>query len=130
MRGRRLGQALLVVAGLVNALPGIGALSAARARAAYGLDVDDRNVDVLLQHRAVLFLLTGGSLLVAVARPHLRGAALTANAVSSGSFLVIALAGGPVNPQLQRVAWVDVGVLVLLAAGAGLTARRGAPVRE
>ena len=71
-----------MVAGLVNAVPAVGAVAVERARAAYGLDVVDRNVDVLLQHRAVLFLLTGGSLLVALARPHLRAAAVTANAVA------------------------------------------------
>lgn len=127
MGSQRVGRALLVAAGLVNALPGIGVLSGARAWAAYGIAEGDPNVDVLLQHRAVFFLLTGGSLLVAVTRPHLRGAALTANAVASGSFLAVVLANGPVNAQVQRVAWIDVGVLVLLAAGAGLTVqRRGA----
>lgn len=120
MGKRYLGAALLAVAGLVNAAPALGALSVERLRAAYGLDdrgAADRNLDVLLQHRGVLFLVTGGLLVVAVARPHLRAAAVTANATSCAAFVVLAVSGEPVNPQLSRIAWIDIGVLTLLAGG-------------
>ncbi len=111
---------MLAAAGLANAAPALGALSAERLRAAYGLEdwgQSDRNLDVLLQHRGVLFLVTGGMLVVAVARPHLRVAALVTNATSCAAFVVLAAIGGSVNPQLSRIMWIDVGILALLAVG-------------
>jgi hypothetical protein len=130
MGKRNLGAALLAVAGLVNAAPALGALSAKRLWATYGLDdrgEADRNLDVLLQHRGVLFLVTGGLLVVAVPRPHLRAAAITANATSCAAFVMLAMSGGLVNPQLSRLMWIDVGVLTLLAGGGFLTRPASGP---
>jgi hypothetical protein len=120
---RHLGVALLV-GGVVNAAPAVGALSAVRLRTAYGLDgrvAPDHDLDLLLQHRGILFLVTGGLLVVAVARPHLRATAVTANATSCAAFVVLTATGGPVNVQLTRIMWIDLGVLALLAGGALLT---------
>jgi hypothetical protein len=123
MRKRYIGAALLAVAGTVNALPGTGALSAGRIRSAYGLDgaaAADPDLDVLLRHRAVLFLVTGGLLLVAVARPHLRAAAVVANATSCAAFVLLVATSGPVDARLVRIAQIDVAVLGLLAGGSAL----------
>lgn len=123
MSRRHVGGAMLALAGLVNAVPVVGTLSTTRLRAAYGLQGrvgPDSNLDVLLQHRGTLFLTTGGLLLMAVARPHLRAAAITINAVSCASFVALGIVNAPVNAQLGRVMWVDVGLLALLAGGAWL----------
>jgi len=122
MRKRHIGAALLAVAGTINALPGAGALSAGRLRSAYGLDgaAAGPDLDVLLRHRAVLFLVTGGLLLVAVARPHLRTAAVVANATSCAAFVLLVATSGPVDARLVRIAWIDVALLGLLAGGSAL----------
>ena len=39
------------------------------------------------------------------------------------SFILLALENRPVNAQLERVAWIDAAVLLVLAASAGLMAR-------
>ncbi len=75
---------------------------------------------MLLRHRAVLFLVTGGLLVAAVARPHLRTAAVVTNATSSAAFVLLAATAGPVGAPLVRIAWIDVGVLGLLAGGSVL----------
>ncbi|MEU7531763.1 hypothetical protein AB0A74_38930 [Saccharothrix sp. NPDC042600] len=53
-----------------------------------------------MRHRAVLLALVGGGCVVAAFRAHLRPAAVVANTASCGSFLLIALAGAPVNGEL------------------------------
>jgi hypothetical protein len=123
MSERHVGAALLAAAGAINAAPGIGAFSGGRIRSAYGLDdgAGGPDLDVLLRHRAVLFLVTGGLLVAAaVARPHLRTAAVVTNATSSAAFVLLAATAGPVGAPLVRIAWIDVGVLGLLAGGSVL----------
>ncbi|RDI49148.1 hypothetical protein [Nocardia mexicana] len=126
---RRCGQGLLVLAGLINTVPGLGALSAQKAYAAYGISPTDPEVAVLLRHRAVLFAIVGIALVVGAFRPRLRAAAVGANAVSFAGFLAIVLAERPVNTELERVAMFDVVGAVALAAGIVLV-RKGSDVEE
>ncbi|MFD0360914.1 hypothetical protein ACFQZZ_05565 [Nocardia sp. GCM10030253] len=131
MRSRQWGHGLLVAAGLLNALPVIGAVSPWWARSAYGIEVVSRDVEVLLRHRGVLFAVVGVGLLVAVFRPHLRSAAVTANATSFASFIILVLAERPGNPSLVRIAWFDVAGLIALAVGFALvTPRHDASIRD
>ena len=43
---------LICLAGVINFLPVIGALSGKRMRALYGVTVEDSNSEILLRHRA------------------------------------------------------------------------------
>ena len=123
MRSRRWGQGLLVAAGLLNAVPMIGAVSPRWARSAYGLAEVSSDVEVLLRHRAVLFAIVGVGLLVAAFRPHLRNAAVAANVTSFVGFVFLVLDEGSRDPSLVRIAWFDVAGLIALAAGYGLVKR-------
>lgn len=114
---RHCGQALLVVAGLINTVPALGALSVGKAYAAYGISPGGPDVAVLLRHRAVLFAIIGIGLVVAAFRPNLRAVAIGANALSFAGFLAAVSAEHPVNAELARVAIVDIVGLAVLAGG-------------
>ncbi|BDT93746.1 hypothetical protein IFM12275_37220 [Nocardia sputorum] len=114
---RHVGRSLLAAAGLLNTAPAIGAVAPQGMYAAYGIAAADRDLEVVLRHRAVLFAVVGIGLLLAILRPALRPIAVCANAISFGGFLVLVIAGGPVGPGLMRVAAFDVVGLVALGVG-------------
>ena len=113
----RITIACLTLAGIIHLLPLPGLLGAEQLRRLYGIAVDDPNLAILLQHRAVLFGLLGALLIAAAFRPELRAVALIAGLVSTVSFLVIAWGVGGYNAPVARVVAADiVAVLLLLVA--------------
>ncbi|NRF68221.1 phosphopantetheine adenylyltransferase [Aquincola sp. S2] len=111
-------SATLILAALVHLLPLAGVLGSAQLNTLYGIPIAEPNLELLMRHRAVLFGLLGGLLLLAAFRPTLQPAAFIAGLVSVGSFLLLALLVGEINPLLRRVVIVDAVALVLLLAGA------------
>ncbi len=110
---------LVLVAAAINLAPLLGAFAPERMTALYGVSLDDPNLQILMRHRAVLFGLVGGLLLVAAFRPPLRTLGYAAGFVSMLSFLLIAWRVGEYSAEIQRVILVDViGIAAL--AGAGL----------
>jgi hypothetical protein len=116
----RITIACFVLAGIIHLLPLPGALGADHLRRLYGVAVDDANLGILLQHRAVLFGLLGGLLIAAAFRPDLRPAALVMGLGSTVSFLVIAWSAGGYNPQLARVVYADIAAVLLLVVAAAI----------
>lgn len=110
----RLISAVLLVVGLVHLLPVLGMLGAARLEALYGLRIEEPNLLLLMRHRALLFGLLGALLVAAAFRPAWQGLALLAAWGSVLGFVLLAPTG--LLPALQRVWWIDVALLPLLAA--------------
>lgn len=126
----RITIACLALAGIIHLLPLPGVLGAGQLGRLYGVAVDDPNLAILLQHRAVLFGLLGALLVVAAFRAGLRTVALVAGLASTVSFLLIAWCVGDHNPQLARVVVADVVAVALLGVAAWLdwrVRRRVAP---
>ena len=119
----------LVVAGLIHLLPVAGVLGPATLTRLYGVPVDDPNLAILLQHRALLFGVLGLFMLGAAALPPLRLAALLVGLASAASFLLVARWVGGYNAAIGRVVTADVLATAALAAGLLaellLAARRG-----
>jgi hypothetical protein len=111
---------LLAMAGLIHLLPLPGLLGAGMLGRLYGITVDDAGLELLLRHRALLFGLLGGGLLLATFRPALRPPMITAGLLSCGGFLL--LAGDPrlLDPTLQRVWTADLLALSGLLGAAAL----------
>ena len=114
----------LALAGVIHLLPLPGVLGAPQLGRLYGIAVDDPNLAILLQHRAVLFGLLGVLLIAAAFRPELRAIALIAGLASTVSFLVIAWGVGGYNPQIARFLAADIAAVALLLAAAGTRALR------
>jgi hypothetical protein len=107
----------LLVAGIIHLLPVPGVMGVNTLVRLYGIEVNDPNTAILLQHRALLFGVLGVLMLSAIALPWLRVTALTVALFSAASFIVVAMAVGGYNPAIGRVVVADVVASVLLAAG-------------
>lgn len=104
---------VLLLAGVVHLFPLLGATGAARLEQLYGLRMDDPNLLLLMRHRALLFGLLGLLLATAAFKPAWQGLALLAAWGSVLGFVLLAPSG--LLPALQRVWWIDVALLPLLA---------------
>lgn len=122
--------ASLLIAGIIHLLPLSGVLGSAQLAALYGMRFDEPNIAILMRHRAVLFGLIGGFMLLAAFRPALRTSALVGGAVSVASFLVLAMTAERYNAQLHRVVLIDAALLVCLLVGAIAHAMRGSRRRD
>ena len=111
----RIAQALLVIVGLVNLLPLLGVLGAARLQQLYGIDVAGDSLTLLMRHRAVLLALVGVGLLWAAVQADVRLPLILAAAISKLSFIILWRLHVPATAQIDRVAWIDVAALVVLA---------------
>jgi hypothetical protein len=110
---------LVLVAAAINLAPLSGVVAPQRMAGFYGVDLGDPNLQILMRHRAVLFGIVGGLLLVAAFHPPLRTLGYAVGFSSMLSFLVIAWWVGGWSPEIQRVIRLDiVGIAAL--AGAGL----------
>ena len=108
----------LLVVGIIHLLPLSGVLGSEKLATLYGLSFADPNLEILMRHRAVLFGLLGGFLIVAAFRREWQTAAFVAGAVSVVSFLLLARASAGYNAQLGRVVVVDLIALASLVVGA------------
>jgi hypothetical protein len=113
MSGQTLICAVLLIVGVVHLLPAIGLLGAPRLEQLYGLRFDEPHLLLLMRHRALLFGLLGALFVAAAFVPAWQGLALFAACASVLGFVLLAPAG--LLPPLQRVWWIDVGLLPLLA---------------
>jgi hypothetical protein len=109
--------AALLVAGIIHLLPVPGVMGVSTLARLYGIEVNDPNTAILLQHRALLFGVLGVLMLSAIALPWLRVTALTVALFSAASFVLVAIAVGGYNAAIGRVVVADVVASVLLAAG-------------
>jgi hypothetical protein len=107
----------LLVAGIIHLLPVPGVMGVSTLARLYGIQVNDPNTAILLQHRALLFGVLGVLMLSAIALPWLRVTALAVALFSAASFIAVAVAVGGYNPAIGRVVIADIVASVLLAAG-------------
>lgn len=109
----RLVSAVLLLVAAVHFLPLLGVLGTARLQQLYGLHIDEPNLLLLMRHRALLFGLLGALLAAAAFKPAWQGLALAAAWGSVLGFVLLAPPG--LLPALQRVWWIDLALLPLLA---------------
>ena len=105
--------ACLLLIGLINLAPVVGAFAPHKMSSAYGVELGDPNLMLLLQHRAVLFGLIGGFVLASLFVPALQVAALIVATVSMLSFLVLLPLTGADFAQFKTIALLDGFGLVL-----------------
>ena len=111
-------SAILLLVGLVNFFPVIGVLSAERLHQLYGLQLESADLILLMRHRAVLFGLLGGFVLISAFRPALQPLACGAGLTSMIAFVLLAYSVGDYGPALSKVVNIDIaasiGLLVVL----------------
>jgi hypothetical protein len=109
---------LVLVAAAINLAPLLGVFSQERMGALYGVDLEDPNLQILMLHRAVLFGLVGGLMVVAAFHPSLRTLGYALGFSSMLSFLLISWLVGGYGAGIQRVILVDVVGIAALAGAA------------
>ena len=105
---------------LIHLAPAVAALAPSQLARLYGIDVEDRTLVTLLQHRAVLLGLVGAGFLAATLMPTQSVAlhALILGAASMITFLIIAAINRELFGNLRIITIVDaIGLvpLVILA---------------
>jgi len=108
---------MLVAVALIHLPPVLGLLGVAQMERAYGVSLPGPDLAVLMRHRALMFGLLGGFMLVAVFMPALQLAALLLALLSAGGFVVLAFATPGRNAALARIAWVDVAAVIFSLVG-------------
>ena len=91
-------------------------------RSLYGVSIAEPSLAILLRHRAVLFGLVGGLMVLAIFRPALQPVAFVFGLLSVSSFLCLAWSVGQYNSLLSRIVAADILALVCLLAGAAVYA--------
>lgn len=114
---------ILLVTGVVNALPLMGVISGARLQSLYGVTLDDPNLLILMRHRAVLFGLLGGFIIASVFVPGWRPLAIGTALVSMLTFIALACAQGGFNPAIRKVVVIDAVLCLALIPAAVLHGR-------
>ncbi len=123
---RYLVSAMLVIVGIIHLVPLSGVLGADRLSALYGLPFDESSLEILMRHRAVLFGLLGGFLILAAFRPPFQAVAVVAGLASVLSFVWLAWSVGSYNALVGRVVLADlVALACLMVALAGLVLSKG-----
>ncbi len=105
---------ILVLVGLINFGPVAGVFSSQTLSKAYGIDEPTGDLALLLRHRAALFGIVGGLIIVAAFVEPLQVAAVIMGYLSMLSFVALAASVGPVGAKLTRVRNIDVAAIVLL----------------
>jgi hypothetical protein len=122
-------QLVFLLVGLINLAPVIGVAGHTPLEALYGASIPDPTLLLLMQHRAVLFGIIGGLLLIATFHRPLRTAATGAGGISMASFDMLYLLSDPAPASLLPVAAIDAvalaAMIVVFVAGR-LAGLRGA----
>ena len=120
---QRLITVLFLIAGLINFAPIAGVLSADTLANAYGIAAPQGDLLILMRHRALLFGIVGGLLLVAAFRRSLQPVAMVAGMVSLLGFIALVLMDGDHGERLQHILLIDIVAVIALALAAILRYR-------
>lgn len=104
----------LIVVAIIHLLPLAGVMSADKLSLLYGVTLDDPNLVILMRHRAVIFALLGGFILLSAFQPQLQLIAIIAAYISVLAFLIIAWQTGDYSAAIRKVVILDVLALLCL----------------
>lgn len=111
---------LLTGVAIIHLIPLSGVLSADALSRLYGLSLNEPNLAILMRHRAVLFGLLGGALLITAWMPAYHRVALVLGFISVLSFLWLAYSTGGYNEAIRRVVIADLMALGCLIGALAL----------
>jgi hypothetical protein len=104
----------LCIVGVIHLLPVVGITGRIALERAYGIHVASPDLQLLLQHRAVLFGLLGVACLIAAWNASWRPAVCCAALISTCSFMLLAWLAPSYNAAIARVVWFDAAAVVML----------------
>ena len=105
----------IFIAGVMNFLPVFGLFSASNLANAYGIDVSDPNIEMLMRHRALLFGLLGAFLFYSIYKPAYRMLAGAAGLISMIGFIILAVMTDTIAGEIGTLVKIDSAGVVFLA---------------
>jgi hypothetical protein len=113
------------IAGLIHFLPMAGLLGRHALERAYGITLGEgHDLEILMQHRALLFGLLAAACFAAVVIPAWRWPVGIAALISMVGFVLIAVVQTH-GSAIAKVMWIDVGAALVLSFGLWLHSKSG-----
>ena len=113
---KRFVSTALIIAGVINLYPIIGAISVHQLENLYGVSLANTDLVILMRHRAILFGLLGTFIIYSAFHRSLQTFACIAGLVSMISFIALAYASGQFGEALNKAIVADIlGSLALVA---------------
>lgn len=108
----------LLVVGLIKFVPVFGVLGQDKIEEAYTVTLSTPDLSILMLHRALLFGILGGFILLSVFIEKYQIAAMCMAAISLLGFVLICHSVGGYNASIAKVLIIDyIGIAFLVAAG-------------
>jgi hypothetical protein len=111
---------ILFIVGIINILPLMVFFDASKAVKLYGFPLEGESLTVLMRHRGVLLSLVGITLIIAAFKSEYIVLAVILALVSKITFNFLTFTSANVTSEIQKVALIDVGSIVLLLIALGL----------
>jgi hypothetical protein len=105
---------ILILVGLINFVPSFGIISAEKLSKQYDTAIDNIDLTVLMQHRALMLGVIGAFIFAAAFFPPLQKAAFLIGLTSMLGFVLIAKTSVGHNQKLAKVATIDIFASALL----------------
>jgi hypothetical protein len=111
---------LLFIVGIINVLPIMVFFDASKAAKLYGFPLEGESLIVLMRHRGVLLSLVGIALIIAAFNSEYIVLAVSLALISKITFNFLTFTSAGITSEIQKVALIDVGSIVLLLIALGL----------
>ena len=111
---------LLVIVGIINILPIMVFFDSSKTIKLYGFPLEGENLTILMRHRGVLLSLVGIALITAAVRSEFIVFAVCLALISKFTFIFLTFTAENYSAEIQKVALIDVGSIVLLLIALGL----------
>jgi hypothetical protein len=116
----KIASILLFIVGIINILPIMVFFDASKALKLYGFSLEGESLTILMRHRGVLLSLVGIALIAAAFKSEYIALAISLAFISKITFIFLTFTSASYTPEVQKVALIDIGSIVLLLISIGL----------
>ncbi len=110
---------LLFIVGIINLLPIIVFFDSTKTVKLYGVPIEGESLIILMRHRGVLLSLVGIALLTAAFKSEYIYLAVGLALISKIAFIFLTFTSANYTSEIQKVALIDIGAIVLLLIALG-----------
>jgi hypothetical protein len=111
---------ILFIVGIINILPIMVFFDSSKAQKLYGFPLEGESLTILMRHRGILLSLIGFALITAAFKSEYVILAVGLALISKIKFIFLTFTSASYTPEVQKVALIDVGSIVLLLIALGL----------
>jgi hypothetical protein len=116
----KIASVLLFVVGIINILPIMVFFDPTKTAKLYGFPLEGESLTILMRHRGILLSLIGFALITAAFKSEYVILAVGLALISKITFIFLTFTSASYTTEVQKVALIDVGSIVLLLIALGL----------